>query len=108
MKFIHQFESYQRYIKLDIPIDIGKAEVVGYFPYSTASIQNDSPKIPRKVMSAIEIILSESGIMDNKVVMICRDTERFGTDDFAIQFHDCGVRIGKLEHVVGYGGEELK
>ena len=78
--------------------------MVGYFPYSIASISNKGPKVSRNLFKDLEEKLRH--LMDNKIVIICRDLERFGTDNFAIQFHDFGCRIGKLEDVVGYGGRE--
>lgn len=106
MRFISDFPKYEYYHKLEEPIKFDGYEVVGFFPYSIASISNKMPKVPRKLFKELETKLRS--IMDNKVVIICRDLERFGTEDFAIQFHDAGCRIGKLEDVTGYGGRELK
>lgn len=105
-RYISDFIHYEQYHQLVEPIKFDGYEVVGFFPYSTASISNKMPKVPRKLFQELETELR--GIMDNKIVIICRDLERFGTDNFAIQFHDSGCRIGKLEDVTGYAGRELK
>jgi len=107
MRFLDFFEQCKNYIVLPTPVEGDKYQIVGYFPYSTASISNKCVKIPRAVMATMERLAQENNCMDNKVVLICRDTERFGTDNFAVQFHDSGCRIGYLEDVVGYGGREL-
>ncbi len=106
MRFISDFQKFEDFIQLPKPINFDGYEVIGYFPYSLASIKADVPKVPRKLFEELENKLR--GIIDNKVVVIFRDTVNFGTDDFAIQFHDLGCRVGKLEDVVGYGGRELK
>jgi len=105
MRFLSDFQKIQEFIQLDEPIKFDGYEAVGFFPYSTASISPKVPKVPRKLFQELEESLRK--IMDNKIVVIFRDLENFGTDDFAIQFHDCGCRVGKLEDVVGYGGSQL-
>lgn len=106
MRFISDFPNFEDYKQLTDPIKFDGFEVVGFFPYSLASISNKVPKVPRKLFKELEEKLRQ--IMDNKIVIICRDLENFGTDDFAIQFHDLGCRVGKLEDVQAYGFGELK
>lgn len=102
------FKKYKDYILLDKPIKFGDAyEVVGFFPYSVASIRHSGPKVPRALFAELENVLSKARVMDNKVVIICRDLVNFGTDDFAIQFHDLGCRVGALKEVIGYAGSAL-
>ena len=105
MRVISDFPKFKDFIQLTEPFKCDGFEVVGYFPYSIASISNKGPKVSRNLFKDLEEKLRH--LMDNKIVIICRDLERFGTDNFAIQFHDYGCRIGKLEDVVGYGGREL-
>jgi len=107
MHFLRQFYNIDGFIKFDEPIKFSDFEIVGFFPYSIASVRSKL-KVPRGVYSAIEKELSMRRVLDNKIVIICRDLVDFGTDDFAIQFHDSGCRVGSLEDVVGYGGYELK
>jgi hypothetical protein len=107
MRFLSDFDKIEGFIKLSEAIKFNEFEVIGYFPYSTATIRSNV-KVPRSVYSSIEKELMLKRILDNKIVIICRDLVDFGTDDFAIQFHDSGCRIGGLEDVIGYGGRELK
>ena len=105
MRFLSEFKNIVDFIQLEEPIKFDGYEAVGFFPYSIASISPKVPKVPRKLFQKLEDSLGK--IMDNKIVVIFRDLENFGTDDFAIQFHDCGCRVGKLEDVVRYGGGQL-
>lgn len=105
---IHHFENIEYYHKLETPIRIGEAyEVVGFFGYSIAAIKNTSVKVPRGLFSELETALHKARLMDNKIVVICRDLVNFGTHDFAVQFHDGGCRLGRLEEVIGYAGSSL-
>jgi len=105
---IHHFKTIEEYIPLDTPINIsGAYEVIGFFPYSTAAIKTSGPKVARALFSELEKELSKARIMDNKIVVICRDLVDFGTQNFAVQFHDGGCRLGCLKEVIGYAGSAL-
>ena len=109
---INSLEKYEYYHKLETPIQINEEnrkgfEIVGYFPYSIATIRNKHSKVPRRLFKEIEDACHKARFMDNKVVIVCRDLVDFGTDDFAIQFHDLGCRLGSLEDITGYAGSEL-
>lgn len=96
------FEHYQEYIKLETPIDFGKFEAVGWFPYERAQISNTNVCVPSSVFSEIRSILYNNGINDNKFVVIFKDKKRFGTEDFAIMWKDSYCKMGGLQSVVGY------
>jgi len=106
------FEKYKYFRPLDIDMPEFKCKIVGVFGYSIAKIDNkcNHPKMPRSMMSYFENALTNAKVpMDNKMVVIIEDTERFGTDNFAIQFKDFFACVGKWSDVVGYNGElELK
>lgn len=105
---ISEFDKFKYFNKLEVPIRINNDfEVVGFFGYSLASVRSDL-KMPRGAFAELEAKLRTERILDNKIVIICRDLVDFGTDDFAIQFHDSGCRVGKLSDVCGYGGGELE
>ncbi len=82
-------------------------KVLGYFPYETASL-SEGVRVPRKVHHEFEWELRKNRINDNKIVVICQDLTRFGTESFAIQFKDCVARVAKWHQVVGYDQLELK
>lgn len=104
---ISDFDKFAHFNKLEVPIRINNDfEVVGFFGYSLASVKSDL-KMPRGAFAELEAKLLTEKVLDNKIVVICRDLVDFGTDHFAIQFHDSGCRVGKLSAVCGYGGSEL-
>ena len=109
---VQTLEQYEYFHKLETPIRIGENnndgfEIIGYFPYSVATIRNSCPKVARIVFKEIEDACKKARFMDNKVVVVCRDLVNFGTHDFAVQFHDSGCRLGYLNDIVGYAGREL-
>jgi hypothetical protein len=105
---VHHFKNIKEYTSLETPIRVDDSyEVVGFFPYTAAAIKTSSPKVARALFSKLETELSKARILDNKIVVICRDLVNFGTHDFAVQFHDGGCRLGGLEEVIGYAGSTL-
>lgn len=107
---MRDFTKYAGYIQLDVPINFGQFEAIGWFPYERAQISNfrEVATPPRELFLFIEDALNRNGISDNKYVVIFRDKVNFGTDDFAIQFKDCYCKIGSLDSVVGYACRELE
>jgi hypothetical protein len=110
---IKDFTQYKHYRKLDNPIVFNGFEIVGWFPYETASVSSDNidseiVRVPRGVYSHIEEKCNQNHISGNKIVIICRDTVRFGTNDFAIFFKDMYAKISNLENVRGYGMKQLE
>jgi len=107
-----QFTHFKDYIQLDKPIDFGKFEAIGWFPYEKAQItfknNNESACPPRTLFNHIENILNEIGIRDNKYVVIFKDKQRFGTDYFVIQFKDCCCKVGSLDCITGYALRKLQ
>ena len=83
-------------------ISFGEFEAIGYFPYETARIQG--VKVPRTVYQEID----NTTVKDNKVVVVFKDKVHFGTDNFAIFFHDLGAIIGEWEDIKGYDCDSLK
>jgi len=108
MRFTSDFEKLEGFIHK--PMDFNEEfDVVGYFPYEKAMIRGrEIVKAPRKLYADIENKLAKMGINDNKIVVIFKDTVNFGTDDFALNLKDCWAKVGKLESVKQYTGEELK
>ena len=106
------FDSLTEYIKLPKPIDFGKFEAIGWFPYEKAQIEysnfEENVCPPRSLFKHIEDILYENGISDNKYVVIFKDKEHFDTDNFAIFFKDCYCRVGSWHSVTGYALRTLK
>jgi hypothetical protein len=101
------FKQFHGYHEFETPITFDGFEAIGMFEYRTASIQTEAC-IPRTLFFHIEEKLNQiHHKVDNKSVIIFRDTERFGTTNFAINFHDMRCRTGTWEEVVGYGGREL-
>lgn len=77
-------------------------KVLGYFPYATKYIRSsngDTVSFPRQLFDHIS---RDLGVNDNKVVIVCEDQVRFGTDNFAIQFKDYFCRIGTWFQIHDY------
>lgn len=116
MRFLSSFDTIKGYVKLEQPLKVMlglnsgskcEYEIVGYFPYSVATIKNTCVKIPRSFAKDIISTLNTKRLMDNKIVVICKDLVLFGTHDFAVQIHDSGCRIGSLDDVLMYDGTGL-
>jgi hypothetical protein len=89
------------------PVKFEGYEAIGFFPYEKAQLSNNHACVPMSVYkSTIDLIPSR--MMDNKVVILFKDTRRFNTDSFAMQIKDGWVKIGKWNDVVGYALRELK
>lgn len=87
--------------------------IVGMFPYSIAGIYSkdmDNPivKMPRPLFSELEKLLMKNRCGDNKIVVFCKDTVNFNTDNFAIFLHDFSARVGRWDEVVGYAYGKLE
>lgn len=93
----------KNYITLEEPIILEGFSIVGYFPYERACIRG-CVSAPRKLYSHIEIAIRNSAknFMDNKIVVVCKDTTQFGTDDFAIQLHDLSGTVGSINQIEPY------
>lgn len=103
------FEKYKYFKPLDIDMsEEWGCKIIGVFGYQIARIDTKMvlPKIPRLMFSKFEQALQTAKIpLDNKMVVICQDTEMFGTDNFAIQLKDMFACVGKWSDVIGYNGE---
>lgn len=89
----------KKFIKLPSPIVIDKSfEIIGYYPYETKRIQTKSPRISRDVLNT-QII---NWCPDNKIVVICKDLVRFGTNNFAMFIHDFSVTFGNFNEIKEY------
>lgn len=86
------------FIPLDVKTGYG-FDIIGMFPYNTASIINDSPSLPRQIIEHIEPLIPQ---MDNKVVIVCRDNINFGTDNFCLWIKDFFVKVGKYNQIKFY------
>lgn len=96
-------QIHEDYKELETPIEFDGFKLIGYFPYSTASIREEGlPSIPRKVFKHIENKLEEIYISDNKSVYIFEDTEKFGTENFALKLYDLHAVLGKWNQVIKY------
>ena len=106
---IPRFGNCADYRHLERPIQMSGFDIIGFFPYETASVHPGPSvrrnKMPRSVASAIEHACPSQ---DNKVVIICKDTSNFGTNSFAVFLHDSGCVFGGLDEVTGYAGRELR
>lgn len=91
------FNDTRDYIPGETPGVLPGIKIIGFFPYETARIRG--LKMPRAVAENIE---NKSPRTDNKVVLICEDTSRFGTSSFAVFCHDSGCVFGKWSEVIGY------
>ena len=106
---IHNIQKLIDYVSLEEPIEFKGFRAVGYFPYEVAQLNyQECAAVPRNVFSEIETVLGRTKYMDNKVVFVFQDTVNFGTNDFAIQFKDAYCKMGRLNHIMGYGSKELK
>lgn len=106
--FISDIKKLKDFIPLEEPIEFKGFRAIGYFPYEVASLSyNECAAVPRNVFAEIENVLARTRYMDNKVVFVFEDLVNFGTDDFAIQFKDAYCKMGRLEHIIGYGAKKL-
>lgn len=99
--------DFQDYKPFEEPIEFKGFNAVGYFPYEKATINLKVPRVPRNVFSHIENVLANTPYMDNKIVVVFKDTTRFNTRDFCISFQDSMCKMGKLDQIIGYGGQGL-
>lgn len=88
-------------IVLDTPIICDGYTILAYYPYERARISSNALRVSRKVFSNVWDNLPD-GVADNKIVVICSDTDRFGTHDFAIFFHDMSACIGEWSDIGPY------
>lgn len=103
---LSEIKEMNYFITLEEPIVFERFKAIGYFPYETAKLNGDGcVAVPRSVFSEIENTLRI--FMDNKIVVVFEDTERWGTENFAIQFFDSFCKMGALNQIVGYAGKEL-
>lgn len=106
---MNKFDNCLDYRHLERPIEMDGFNIIGFFPYETASVHPGPSvrrnKMPRSVARHIEDALMPS---DNKIVVICKDTVNFGTNNFAVFLHDSGCVFGGLDEVTGYAGRELR
>jgi len=94
---ISQIIQDELFIKYDEPKLINDdIRVIGYFPYETKRVRNSSPKI------SASIINSKLDLPDNKIVLVCEDIKKFNTQNFALFYHDGGIKIGTLKEITDY------
>jgi hypothetical protein len=94
---ISQIIQDELFIKYDEPkLIYDDIRVIGYFPYETKRVKNNSPKF------SSSIINGKLAFPDNKIVLICEDIKRFNTQNFALFYHDGGIKIGTLEEITDY------
>lgn len=106
---LNSIKELNSFIRFEEPIGFNGFKAIGYFPYEVAQLDyQECVAVPRNVFSEIEIRLSRTRYMDNKVVIVFEDLTNFDTTDFAIQFKDSYCKIGRLDQIVGYGGKILK
>ncbi len=99
------FTKYVDFISFPEPIAFDRFEAIGYFPYEMAQVSNDVVCVSRTVFTRL---IADVGINDNKYVIVFRDNERWGTQDFALQVKDSFCKLGSWKQVIGYGLRELK
>ena len=99
------FSKYKDFIPFAEPMDFGKFEALGYFPYERAQVCNDVVAVTRTLFTHL---IASVGIMDNKYVIIFRDKEGFDAENFALQVKDAFCKIGSWDQVVGYALRDLK
>jgi len=105
---IYDLQQLKDYVSLEEPVEFKGFKAVGYFPYEKAQLSNtECVAVSRNVFSEIENVLARTRYMDNKVVFVFEDTNRFGTDNFAIQFKDGFCKMGNLEQIMGYACRTL-
>lgn len=75
--------------------------VIGYFPYHCKAIRKNV-RMPRHIFKELEYILGMNHINDNKFVIVCKDTEKFATEDFAINFKDFYAVVGRWDEIEDY------
>ena len=89
------------FVKYDTPLELDDFIVVGYYPYEVARIRG--LKIPRGAFRDLETKLHLAGnFTDNKIVLVCEDTVKFGTHSFGVFLHDLGAVVGKLDDIIKY------
>ena len=93
------------FIKLDTEVKGKDFTLLGYFNYEVKKIRG--LKVPRGVYSGLRNYIREALIKNNKLdynkrVYVLRAAVNFGTNDFAIFIHDCGIVIGNWKDIVPY------
>ena len=88
-------------------------EIVGYFPYHTASLIGKTNLIlPRSLFKAFETALIGTEMIDNKIVYICKPYEgnyiNLSLNCFALMLKDSWALVGSWESVKDYEGGLLK
>lgn len=104
---ISMLKELKDFIPLEEVIDFKGFKCIGYFPYEKAQLVNDCVSVSRNIFSEVELVLSRTNYMDNKTVFIFQDTTNWETKDFAIQFKDSFCKMGRINQIIGYAGQEL-
>ena len=100
------FRNYADFIPKEITIEELDIHVVGYFPYETAMLPRELPKVPSQVFwSMLNLLKKSCGIYDNKFVLV---TESPDNAKIAFFVKDGWVRVGTWDQIEGYAGSKLK
>ena len=102
---MRDFTQYRDYIPFPSPIPFDGFEAIGMFPYEKAQLLNGLVRVHANIFDHLYEALREH--MDNKVVVIFKDTRRFNTENFAIQWKDGMCKMGDWRDVIGYANQEL-
>ena len=100
--------NHKNFVRYEEPIIFDGFNAIGYFPYEKARVSIasvlDNCWIPRSVFADIEFKITTNpfGRFDNKIVVLFEDKTNWGTNDFAIMFHDLSCIVGKWSQVKDY------